>query len=386
MKLKKKITLSIMSVALIWLWAAAIIMLMPTTGGNTHTVRLSELDQRRATAEAEMRRMMASEFIFDEDFVYPIAANKNVTKFAGKVYRGMPYTNASGSGHAFFREATMDAEGIYHLSDPNGYLLGNDCADAVFWAWATVSNTIDFRGTKWMTENHGLIKVGDYYYEMGDEHKNTKAVCENNGNDVMYAAYAQLQKADAVVQYNDGAGHVQMVVECNIVYTDEGEIDGNRSHIIFLEQGGSSGVDGKCSFKVLSYQGYLPFTIAEFIDKSEDVEEAEVTDTLSEFTAENMLTGTISSNYRISDVLVEIKDTSGNVVQSARRYANEEQMYAFDMAQFETGDWLWNWVPITDIYTDFIDLTQLSGEYTCTVSVLVSTGETFTVRDFQFSA
>ena len=60
-------------------------------------------------------------------------------------------------------------------------------------------------------------------------------------------------------------------------------------------------------------------------------------------------------------------------------------MYEFPMAQFETGDWLWNWVPLKDIYTDFIDLSTLSGEYTCTVSVLVGTGETFTVRDFQFS-
>lgn len=384
MKLKKKITLSVLSVALIWTLAAAVIMLMPADS-SASPVRLSELDQRRAVAEAEMRRMMSSQFVFDEDFVYPIANNQYKTKFAGKVYTGIPYTNASGSGHAFFRHATQDADGIYHVSGVNGYLVGNDCADSVFWAWATVSNTINFRGTKWMTENHGCVKVGDYYYDMGDEHKNTKAVCENNGKEVMYEAYAQLQKADAVVQYNEGAGHVMMVVECNLVYNDEGELDGNRSHILYLDQSGNSGVDKKASFKVLSYQGFLPFTIAEFIDEGEDVEKAEVTDSLSEYNAENMLTGTISSNYRISDVLVEIKDSSGNVVQSARRYANEEQMYQFDMTQFESGDWLWNWVPMANIYTDFIDLSALSGEYTCTVSVLVGTGETFTVRDFQFS-
>ena len=384
MKLKKKITLSVLSVALIWTLAAAVIMVLPQSGG-AGPVRLSELDQRRATAEAEMRRMMSSQFVFEEDFVYPIANNQYKTKFAGKVYTGIPYTNASASGHAFFRYTTQDEEGIYHVSGANGYLVGNDCADSVFWAWATVSNTINFRGTKWMTENYGLIKVGDYYYDMGDEHKNTKAICENNGKETMYEAYAQLQKADAVVQYNDGAGHVMMVVETNVVYTDEGEIDGNRSHILYLDQSGNSGVDKKASFKVLSYQGFLPFTIAEFVDESEDVEKAEVTDSLTEHNAQNLLTGTISSNYRISDVYIEITDGSGNVVQSARRYANEEQMYEFPMAQFETGDWLWNWVPLKDIYTDFIDLSTLSGEYTCTVSVLVGTGETFTVRDFQFS-
>ena len=91
------------------------------------------------------------------------------------------------------------------------------------------------------------------------------------------------------------------------------------------------------------------------------------------------------NQIRISDVTIEIKDSNGNIVQSARRYANEEQMYRFDMAQFETGDWLWNWVPLEDIYTDFIDLNTLSGAYNCTVSVLIGTGETITVRDFQLT-
>lgn len=384
MKLKKKITLSVLSVALIWTIAAAVIMVLPGTGSGGG--RVTELDKRRMTAEAEMRRMMGTTFVFEEDFTYPIAAGQSITKFAGKKYTGMPYTNASGSGYAFFRDATVDEEGVYHVSGLNGYLAGNDCADSVFWAWATVSNTIDFRGTKWMTENHGIVKVGDYEYEMRDEHTETKAVCEANGKEVMYEAYTQLKKADAVVHYNEGAGHVLMVVDTNVIYTEDGEIDGNRSHILYLDQSGNSGMDKKCSFKVLAYQGYLPVTVREFIDEGEKVEVAEVTDSVSEHTAQTMLTGVISANYRISDVTVEITDGSGAVVQSARRYANEEEMYRFDMANFNSADFLWNFVPTKNVYTDFIDLSELSGEYRCTVSVLLGTGETFTVRDFTFNA
>lgn len=343
------------------------------------------LTDRRKIAEAEMRRTMSMPIVYETDFSYPfMGGTRQMNLKADQVYQGLPYTNGSGCADAMLRNATVDEDGTYHVTDFDGYLMGNDCADAVFWSWARVSNTITFRDTQEMTEDKGVLKVGEY--ENPDAvNERTKQICQQNGEQVMYAAYAQTRLADALVHRNDGAGHAVMVAEASVSYADDGTIDGNESYVIYHEQSIPCAVDQKLSFKMLYLQGYLPVTIREFVDVNEPVETAAVTDSVTQPDVDTMLTGTITANYRMSDVYVEIKNTDGEAVQSARRYVNEEEMYTFSMEHFLFHTHLWNYSFTENVYQDFIELTALEqGSYTCTVTVLLSTGESVTVRDFAF--
>lgn len=399
MKKSKILILCLLMLIILGLLAAAILLLVggendvpEQTPDETQAHEISKpvpedpvLTDRRKIAEAEMRRTMSMPIVYETDFNYPfMGGSRQMNLKAGQVYQGLPYTNGSGCAEAMLRHATVDEDGTYHVTEFDGYLMGNDCADAIFWAWARVSNTITFRDTQEMTEDKGVLKVGEY--ENPDAvNERTKQICQQNGEQVMYAAYAQTRLADALVHRNDGAGHAVMVAEASVSYADDGTIDGNESYVIYHEQSIPCTVDQKLSFKMLYLQGYLPVTIREFVDVNEPVEKAAVTDSVTQPDVDTMLTGTITANYRMSDVYVEIKNTDGEAVQSARRYVNEEEMYAFSMEHFLFHTHLWNYSFTENVYQDFIELTVLEqGSYTCTVTVLLSTGESVTVRDFAF--
>ena len=57
MKLKKKIVLSILSVALIWTLAAAVIMVLPQSGGRHSRTRCGRFVSRKNTTSLRWRMM-----------------------------------------------------------------------------------------------------------------------------------------------------------------------------------------------------------------------------------------------------------------------------------------------------------------------------------------
>ena len=401
MKKSKICILCVLALLILGLLATAIVLLAggseqpEETTAATQPTEMTEttapapedpiLTQRREVALEEMRKTMSMPIVYDADISYPIAGGSRQLQLkAGEIYYGLPYTNGSGSAAGMLRDAQPDENGVYHVSGFNGYLMGNDCADGIFWAWAKISNTITFRDTQNMTEENGCLKVGSY--ENPDAiHERTKQICKDNGEQTMFAAYALTRPADAMVQRNDGAGHAIMVAETVTVYAADGTIDGNESYILYHEQSMPCAVDQKFTFKMLYLTGYLPVTIRELVDANEPVEALEVSDSLEAPDMETMFTGTIRSNYRISDVTVEICDETGETLQSARRYVNEEEMYAFSMEHFLFSTHLWNYNFTEDMYRDFIDLGTLEpGSYQCRVTALMSTGETVTVRHFPF--
>ena len=86
----------------------------------------------------------------------------------------------------------------------------------------------------------GFLRVGPYTYPDTTDRwavaYNTKAVCAENGEQVMFASYAKLKLADGVINYN-GAGHVMMVSEkAHVEYLEDGSIDGEKSYVLFMEQ------------------------------------------------------------------------------------------------------------------------------------------------------
>lgn len=384
------------------------------------------LAKRRDIVEAEMRRMMSMFWTPAEDITYTLngqsmgiesdlttAPDKLITLKAGRIYRGMPYTHGSGSGYSFLTYATdQDEKGVYTISglDPESLSgstgnrawgrsrISNDCADAVFWAWAQVSSSITFDQTQYMTEPYGCLKVGDYECNVIKFTGYTKPVCKENGEQRMYAAYGHLQKGDAMVLYTDGSGgHAVMIVDVHVEQAD-GVIDGSKSYVTILEQISSNlqaeasyfdealgqdvylscGVDTQWSFETIFKRGYLPITCKELVDPTPRPEET-LTDTVTTPTLDNILGGTLESNYRISSVTATVTDSKGNTVQQATCFGRQSEMYTFSVSRLTSAQ-------EQAVMDGSIDLSALpAGSYRCTVSCRLSTGREMVFRELDFT-
>lgn len=366
------------------------------------------LDARRNMVEAEMREMMSVLWTPAETFTYYIDSSSPVTLYADRIYQGMPYTHGGGSGYSFLEFATSkSSKGVYTLSGLTSEALsyqtstariGNDCADAVFWAWGQVANSISFTSTKYMTESYGCLKVGNYAFNGADYGGvNTANVCTENGAQTMFGSYAQMQKGDAMVMITaSGAGHSVMTVSVNVEYTAEGEIDADASYAVILEQTSTlerkqvgaynsqvgaqvyslEELDKKWTFTELFDKGYLPVTCKELVDSSA-VAKANVSDSISVPSLDTLFSGTLTGTYKISHVTITIADSSGKTMQSATCFAKQAEKYTFNLSRFGTDG---------KSVLGSIDVSKLaSGTYTCTYTCQVSTGESFTVRQFTFT-
>ena len=377
------------------------------------------LAERRDRAESYMRSMATVLWRATEDITYSnnskctdptLPGTKDLIYIkAGRLYRGIPYSHAAGGPNAFLEYATEpDEKGIHSISNLTWHPLtgsnatariGNDCASAVGLSWGLLGNSLlQDSNTKYMTTDYGYLRVGEYISN-SDAHTYTLPVCEENGYDVMAAAYAKLQKADGVVRRNkaDNNGHAMMVVSVHTEYTEDGSISGATSYITVLEQ--TSGyieqqkfkydaelgenvyttylIDNKYTFFDLFTLGYLPITCKELIDPS-PVVEIGVTDSLTDHSIDNLMEGTLTSTRFIESVAIQIFDTSDNVLQQCSASPINRQLYTFDMQVFETDR--------PEVFRGNLDFEALaSGAYRCKVLCRLITGDEFVVRDFEFT-
>lgn len=377
------------------------------------------LQERRDIAEAHMRHMMGMLWQTDTDIVYSTHPNsmgvdkdgedRLIRLEAGKVYSGMPYTHGSGSAEGFLSFAQKDENGIYQLSGMtadhlNGYCgttpfnvarISNDCADAVSWAWSRVGSSFNFTQTQNMTADRGCLKVGSYAFE-DTVYTKTKDVVRENGEEVMYKAYACLQKADAVVSFN-GEGHAMMVAQVNVVQ-EQGVIDPEASYVLVHEQFTANyrnevtyvdettgktvyclgGVDRKYTFQDLFKKTYVPITIKELVDPA-PVEPPDLVDSIKNPDITNLTRGAICCLYQIALVTVTITDAEGNIVQQATCFPKEAEHHMFRMECFEQDFER----PVSIGRLDVQSLTP--GSYHCTVDCALGNGDVLTARDFDFT-
>ena len=365
------------------------------------------LQQRRDTVEAEMRRMMGMLWTPAEDITYKSGEEYRTLK-VGRVYRGMPYSHGSGSGYSWMQFVTGQNNGVYTVSIDGKYLtsgdghianISNDCADALFWSWAKVSNSIDFTLTQNMSSYTGCIKVGDYKWDdMGQFDGSTKPIVQENGEQVMFKAYSQLQKGDGMVLYTKSSGgHAVMVCE-SVVVMDGDQIDGEQSHVRILEQISSSldaeeiyyeeqldamcykacGYDSIWTFNTLYKKGYLPITCKELIDPA-PLEEQKVEDSVADHSEKTMFRGQITSNYRISHATYTIYDANGRAVQQMTCFGKDQSMFVMDLYRFSD-------FTEQDRAQGVIDLESLpTGTYKCVLTCQISTGSIIEVRNFEIT-
>lgn len=382
----------------------------------------ARLQWRRQLVVDAMRRNMGVLWTPAEDITYCYSVQSAgyetdkdnfpsyiITLKAGTVYQGLPYTHGCGSVDSMVSYATEKSDGgVYtltgigweHFSGDGKLLqpwrarLGNDCADSVFWAWAHVANSISFVGTTTMTEKYGCIPVGEYKTVKINYATHTKSLCETNGEQTMYEAYAQLQTADGIVYANGaGTGHAIMAVSVNVVRKDDGTIDGEKSTATILEQNTAAikqemnyfneaigqqvylcqQLDHDKTFNELFKTGYLPVTCKELIDPA-PLAKTEVTDSLTEVTMDNFLTGEINATRRIAFVTAEVTDAEGKTVQKANCYGMEKEMYRFDLTRIT------NEIEQA-VMQGSIDLSKLdAGSYTATLTAHLASGEDVTFR------
>lgn len=380
------------------------------------------LTARRDAAEQYMRNMANYMWRASEDITYTRDASvvteedlegysetKKIRIKAGRLYRGIPYSYAGCPAVNFMDYASApDENGIHTVSglgwkSLNGNAetgrVGNDCSGAIALAWNSIGADIMPSSTSKMVRNRGYLPVGQYQSDP-DQNTLTKDTCLQNGGDVMFAAYAQLKKADAIVYRKDTYGHTQMIVSVEVVYKDNGKIDPNASTVTTIDQTSSYimdevcaydpefgenvyrtfGIDKSYTFLDLFHEGYLPVTCKAFIDPS-PVDEAYVFDTQPEHTLDTIFTGSFLSNRILSCVTVTITDEAGSQVGAVTCYNSRQSgvnVFFFDLAQ----------IPQEPEYLlhGSLDLSALApGSYRCTHVLRDAHGVTYTVRDFEFT-
>ena len=290
----------------------------------------------------------------------------------GTVYGGLPYVGVA-SGNVYRMLDYIDPDtGILDMKKALPALgtkdqlamsdlkyFGSQCSESVYWGWGRVMNSADYKWTASCVPKNGFILLGDIEI---DETRtgwtaayNTEMACENNGEQVMFGAYAECKKADGMVYYieasdGDGAGHLVMVYsDAVVVYNEDGTINGDESYLTIIDQAqtwetkqSASGdtykrknsVNLKKTFTQLYGGSYVPFTFKEFLGE-DPIEETTVSltkagvtlveGTISEedrtFQATTTVSNTLNwsdlfsckveSNYGIVDAYIIVKDANG---------------------------------------------------------------------------
>ena len=331
---------------------------------------------------------------------------------------GLPYNHKGGSlarmKYALNEDGTVK-DWVYTMSEGNTFdtfdmYMGNDCSTCVQQAWWTVSNKVEFKRSSYQTPtvaeryNTGVLAVGEYVYDcetLGLDPTSSGRVTENvtkaNGPEVMYEAYALLRMGDGVC-YNGDSGHSRMCAEDAVVVRDEnGKIEPQYSYVLMHEQG-KEVIDNeamtysmcatfqKYNFDALFTGTYLPVTTPEFMGATVDVPACTLEEGLQENNRFALTTGIVKANYSLDYVTMTITDDKGNVVfdhwmfpSVTKRLDNNSNDYQirclimeYDLAGFAT--------PLQSLAM------ETGKTYHATITGNLTTGDSFTVKDFDFVA
>ncbi len=276
----------------------------------------------------------------DREFTFQYkSSGLTATRERNVAYAGLPYVTST-YGNIYRIMKYYDSEtGVISVTGEDqdfANIIGNQCSVSAGWAWGRVINNTTFLSTITMTQAQGCIKLGPYEYDTSmKEFSSTRSICKTNGKQIMYQSYALWQPADGMVYYHK-TGHVQMVsTKPNVVYNEDGTIDGDLSTVCYMDQTSTKGVsplqtekngellqqgnvDKEISFAELYEKGYIPFTFAEFIGEGE-FEKSEVwvegyTMPETDLVLSEMAAGTVASNYLVSDVRLCFKNKRGKEI------------------------------------------------------------------------
>lgn len=263
----------------------------------------------------------------------------------GVKYTGQPYANSQ-VNVALFKRAMKD--GTY-TSPSNSWddVHGSQCISSILnafqqafiidgWGYSIHPGSEIFKG----------VKLGNYTVDQKpvDQETYTCEVCQNNGKDVMYNAYAELKKGDTLYTSNDWT-HARMVVEVDVIKNAAGVINPNRSIVKCIEQTNTFDtsrsdvkttwwVDKTYTFAALFEEGYLPATYEPLQTGISHIPYITLdAENKPNVLAKNTLAGNVRSNYPLRYVVLEIFDENGNI---AKEYTVRGLMddYAYGLRKY----------------------------------------------------
>ena len=361
------------------------------------------------------------------DFIKNASGTKD-TMSQGTIYGGLPYVGVA-SGNPYRMMDYIDpVTGILDMKKALPALgtkdrlamsdlkyFGSQCSESVYWGWGRVINSVNYKWTSSAVPRNGFVLLGDIQIDETIKNwtaaYNTDMACASNGEQVMYGAYAQCQKADGMVYYieasdGDGAGHLVMVYsDAVVVKNDDGSINGDESYLTIIDQAqtwetatNASGdtykrknsVNYKRTFAQLYNSGYIPFTFAEFLgtDPIEDTEVSLMKDstalvsgtvteadrsfqasqTTDSLTWKDIFSSKITSNYGIVDAYIIVKDFQGNELYKHAVRTATAGNEALTLS--ETGEMVTTWVTKN---------LQSGKRYSAEIVVQLATGERPTI-------
>ena len=231
------------------------------------------VDEMRAMAVRYMEDLLSIQWYVPYNVEYEMFEEKKAFSYKkDTLYAGLPYTRG-GSGLFQWLEY-YDAETgqcTYPSSVEFPDALGTVCGGAPAWALATVCSSFRCKGASqdWVI-SQGIIPLGDVTYPADiadfDEYP-TPRIIEENGADVMYAAYALAQPADVLASCpKSGLGaHTMMVKEApKVVYNADGSIDPAASTMVIADQRSGDGgkyTETQPNGETAYYSGRTSFTI-----------------------------------------------------------------------------------------------------------------------------
>ena len=308
------------------------------TRDNTPNPLPENVQKLRDTAEQRMREMGTIEWSTTEKLYHDCVCQLAVcfgSYNPGKLHRGIPYNHKGGSLSRFLYCMTTNNHGqyvadewTYNIASYDGFdlYIGNDCSGAVQNAWWAVSNSTDILSCQYMqlSWNRGTIAVGDWPSDItvADGKESADLVNAKAGREVMFDAYAQLRKADAIVHIGKEGNHTRMVAADAVIVRDEnGTINGDYSYVLCHEQGApavtdpyfcSWRIDHKYTFNNMFLGGYMPFTCEELLTGEMEPSQCTITGNTQDFNG--MFTGTVQANYHLESVTLTVTDSKGDEV------------------------------------------------------------------------
>ena len=316
---------------------------------TTEIAELYKTDKDAAIAEG--RKVVVDFFCYAKTVTWIPADNWDFTHhddgtgpdqmIGGQIYGGLPYVGHGSSAIYRLMDFIDEETGVVNICAVGGKefetqkMFGNQCANGAYQGYSRCINSAQYSGTPSMTLAKGFIPVGDYKYpEFTTKWTvgyNTKAVCAENGDQVIYESYAKMQPGDGIVNFTT-AGHVIMIAgEPNVVRNADGTIDPNKSTVMVVDQavkfvpyqhpdGGdmcqiAQNAAHESKFVSLFGGGYIPFTYKEWLGEDPiEVPETKFNYTGDSIELSKLFNTKVTSNYHLYDIYVSIYDTAGNEV------------------------------------------------------------------------
>ena len=250
---------------------------------------------------------------------------------AGETYYGLPWVNNVDASLAEFKASLVD--GVYQGGTDVNSILGVDLISAITSVYGLIDPKFTFTVSADMLtalkNETGLKKVGNYNANETDN--------EENDAQTLFKAYAELKPGDILV----GKAIWGFTVTDDTVteYNEDGSINGDKSFVYVTRPDNSSQnkwfVDQQYSFQQL-YDGIInkperrlyPATFQALWNADQSTEgmdvleaaELSLSTTEEDLVKNNGLTATLTSNYRIYQVVAEVRDEEGNICKTVTVY------------------------------------------------------------------